>query len=688
MKTSERGEIATILTLGVLVVIGVSAMVSSLFLNQKKTTGSQAAVTCDDPKWACGPECASQEVRNVYSQNSDKWRAEAGKIYGGCDKENQPIPPTPSCPGKYDNNGSCNPACCNSDSQCSNGQKCNIPNGFCKSTTSCNPNKEAKFHTTCVGGACVNQACPDTGTCVDDCSSCSGGGATTTSSGGGTTSTAPATDCTPGSGGKNAGKYYCCFAGGKGERKDLNYPHYEEKKDNVENCTGLDMKAGGTTTTTTGNTTGTTTCQSSGGYHIGAGCKNLCSTEPAEADWSCDQGGWCCPPGANSTKPDPSPVPACKEYPSDLECYKNCSKYKEGWSCTGDNSTSCCPGGKDTGNTPPKSVPPKAQTPVIGGSTTENSTRPCTEGDYTIPDSTCGGKPGDFCGLKQRKYELTAGVSCTPKNQTNSKYMCKNDEDFCNSNPQAPKCYEDFKGYCTDKGKCNQGETSNYTSNCGDVDSGRTCCIPPENGTGSYTVWYRAISLSVPHFPVGNNNFSITIMNTQTQKKDTVSFVNVGWDGKNTFTNLPFGTYEVQLSGLPCYGGYSFTGSESQITVSKEGENGPKTLSWTQIKCDQQGSPAQANTATQVKNYTIEVTNMCVSPISSFSLQNAFGVGFVFINTLQKDVPNRVTSSDCNNWGWMTYWINGKSKAYLNTNINGCSSIYSTVRIAGPDMCN
>ena len=55
MKTSERGEIATILTLGVLVVIGVSAMVSSLFLNQKKTTGSQAAAPCDDDKWDMRP---------------------------------------------------------------------------------------------------------------------------------------------------------------------------------------------------------------------------------------------------------------------------------------------------------------------------------------------------------------------------------------------------------------------------------------------------------------------------------------------------------------------------------------------------------------------------------------------------------------------------------------------------------
>ena len=138
MKRSlQRGEIATIVAIGTLVIIGVASLFSSAFLGKKQVTSSKAQVACDDPKWKCGPECANESVRRVYGGNSDKWREEAGKIYGGCDKEDKPIPPTPSCPGKYDNNGSCNPACCESDSNCPSGETCSNSNGFCKSTKSC-----------------------------------------------------------------------------------------------------------------------------------------------------------------------------------------------------------------------------------------------------------------------------------------------------------------------------------------------------------------------------------------------------------------------------------------------------------------------------------------------------------------------------------------------------------------------
>ncbi len=62
----ERGEIATILTVGTLVVIAVTAVTSSLFLNQKKTTGSKAAgmlpcnkcvgTVCQKAAGTCNPE--------------------------------------------------------------------------------------------------------------------------------------------------------------------------------------------------------------------------------------------------------------------------------------------------------------------------------------------------------------------------------------------------------------------------------------------------------------------------------------------------------------------------------------------------------------------------------------------------------------------------------------------------------
>ena len=255
----------------------------------------------------CGPECASQEVRKVYSQNSDKWRAEAGKIYGGCDKENQPIPPTPSCPGKYDNNGSCNPACCNSDSQCSDGQKCNIPNGFCKSTTSCNPNKEAKFHTTCVGGACVKQACPDTGTCVDDCSSCSGGGTTTTGSTGttaGDPTRCPGADNTWVDVGTISGNFLCCAANDNPENGKWGWATWGEDQKCIK---GKPMSSG---TSSSSSNTGAPAAKCFK-YKNSDDCEMNCYDK--HPNYSCgvlpEDGSRCCPPEANPTQTVPTAAP-------------------------------------------------------------------------------------------------------------------------------------------------------------------------------------------------------------------------------------------------------------------------------------------------------------------------------------------------------------------------------------------
>ena len=387
MKTSEQGEIATILTLGVLVVIGVSAMVSSLFLNQKKTTGSQAAVTCDDPKWACGPECASQEVRNVYADNSDKWRAEAGKIYGGCDKENQPIPPTPSCPGKYDNNGSCNPACCNSDSQCSDGQKCNIPNGFCKSTTSCNPNKEAKFHETCVGGACVKQACPDTGTCVDDCSSCSGESTGSTGTTAGDPTRCTGADNTSYPVGTIKGDYLCCAANDNPENEKWGWATW--------NKDGKCKTAGGTS-----NTPASTT-RNCVDYGDVTECKGQCHLD--KPGWSC-KGTQCCLGGIiNPTKPVPSPTPMCKAFSSPDECEMKCGdRYGSEWSCVNDSSL-CCLGGKD-----PRKFPTQTPTIVVSPPTPGTTAQPTPT---LTPLSPSGCKWDSSAGLTNHCVENYSG-SC------------------------------------------------------------------------------------------------------------------------------------------------------------------------------------------------------------------------------------------------------------------------------------
>src|SRR5687768_13474621 len=78
MKNNQRGEIATIITLATLLVLGVSSLVSSVILNKtKQTTSTKAAVgllTCGD-----NPEGAPAGFR---------WKADCNKpctTNGNCD---------------------------------------------------------------------------------------------------------------------------------------------------------------------------------------------------------------------------------------------------------------------------------------------------------------------------------------------------------------------------------------------------------------------------------------------------------------------------------------------------------------------------------------------------------------------------------------------------------------------------
>lgn len=90
-----------------------------------------------------------------------------------------------SCPpGKIDETGACNPACCGADSECPSGQACNIPNGYCNSGKSCNASTGGGFHQACDpngSGQCINQPCPNNASsCANTCNSnsdCSTAGA-------------------------------------------------------------------------------------------------------------------------------------------------------------------------------------------------------------------------------------------------------------------------------------------------------------------------------------------------------------------------------------------------------------------------------------------------------------------------------------------------------------------------------
>jgi hypothetical protein len=68
--------------------------------------------------------------------------------------------------------GGCDPACCDSDSDCPSGQKCDIPNGNCDKGKSCNP-QGSGYHKECVGNQCVEVPGEGEDRCTDhnQCSS-------------------------------------------------------------------------------------------------------------------------------------------------------------------------------------------------------------------------------------------------------------------------------------------------------------------------------------------------------------------------------------------------------------------------------------------------------------------------------------------------------------------------------------
>lgn len=132
-KPNQKGEIVTILTVGTVIVLSAITLISSILLpNNKQTTSSKAVERCRDSK-------------NVLGQD--------------CDNMN-----------KCDKNGGCNPACCLSTANsCPNQQKCEIPNGYCKSGFSCNGGTGKKQ--TCVGNQCVWQSCSGNDCNVGICTS-------------------------------------------------------------------------------------------------------------------------------------------------------------------------------------------------------------------------------------------------------------------------------------------------------------------------------------------------------------------------------------------------------------------------------------------------------------------------------------------------------------------------------------
>ncbi len=181
MNILKRGEIATVLALGALVVLGALTLVSSTLVRTDKnqTTQTSAAVNCDTDKWYCAGECASSAVRDIFNgtyppDGSGNWRQEKAAnckidVSKCATTATCTVPsPTPNCEqGKLNVFGACDPACCANDSQCSGNnpqpQRCNNPNGTCQSGNSCavvqGGQKDPQFIRKCVNKTCAWTGC-------------------------------------------------------------------------------------------------------------------------------------------------------------------------------------------------------------------------------------------------------------------------------------------------------------------------------------------------------------------------------------------------------------------------------------------------------------------------------------------------------------------------------------------------
>lgn len=67
MRNFQKGEIATIVIFGSLIVLGVSALISSFFMKDKLTINSKANETNCSSGWFCYDECADQSVINLFT---------------------------------------------------------------------------------------------------------------------------------------------------------------------------------------------------------------------------------------------------------------------------------------------------------------------------------------------------------------------------------------------------------------------------------------------------------------------------------------------------------------------------------------------------------------------------------------------------------------------------------------------
>ncbi len=186
MKNLRKGEIATVLTIGALIVLGVTSFISSNFLKNKQTItpkaegppcvrwigpgpndwepeGNGTGFACEsydkcNKGGACDNVCCKPGTVRADGAvcNQSNGECYTGTAWGSIE------PTQPACsPGKVDASGQCNPACCdtnNGNADCP-GQVCGVPNGACGTGTkgySCGTNKYVR---TCNGATCAWTFC-------------------------------------------------------------------------------------------------------------------------------------------------------------------------------------------------------------------------------------------------------------------------------------------------------------------------------------------------------------------------------------------------------------------------------------------------------------------------------------------------------------------------------------------------
>lgn len=522
-RSLQRGEIATVIAIGTLIIIGVASLFSSAFLGQKQTTKSKAQETCkeeffcidktcmkrftncgqdfakgqcaglpcgpqqtntspapiislgagaggvtgsctDDYREACtcaGGQSGTKACRKVGGPGTEgKTGADcpwgAGSSCGSCECSGggggatSPAPSKPpdtglggggdcawgdwTCASAGGNNDAgricgkmgkslCAPGDGRSDGAGKVCQKnqwddkwgcwgpglstqtstpygyCNLAEGSCSQRSQQDPKEHYQKWFKCSSGEWKGP--------FDSENTCKGG-----------TSTNGGTNCTPGEGGPGpGGKYYCCYKADEGPEggKKLPFPHYEDEGKTKVDCA---VKTG------VGSPVKEEKPPSGCGlksYKLSVDRKYICGQGSEDEKFSYEN-GWCCEPilgpQASSDNCKSSSFITCDNetkinYYTGSKNGKIIGYYKEKKDCTAEKVP----------DAPSTATTDAAKKNLWCSSAT---TRNCTDDDYTIlVDQDCGAK--NWCGPKQKKYRMTAGVKCTPASQVNSEFKCKND---------------------------------------------------------------------------------------------------------------------------------------------------------------------------------------------------------------------------------------------------------------------